>query len=106
MQLDRDLVQMNERAVGQLSGLAGRLVAEGLVSAQIAGDAQSEAAAEKVPFVQYLVEHKAVNSQRLAEVASHEFGARFGQEPLLPLFKFVVQELCDDKPKNRITYKL
>ncbi len=65
---------MNNAAVGQLSGLAGRLVAEGLISTQAAANAQSEAAAERMPFVQYLVENKNVNAQQLAEVASHEFG--------------------------------
>ena len=64
---------MNDRPGGQLSGLAGRLVAEGLISAQEAGDAQKDASLEKIPFVQYLVEKKEVNSQRLAEVASLEF---------------------------------
>jgi len=65
---------MNDKAVGQLSGLAGRLVAEGLISAQEAGEAQNEASVEKMPLVQYLVEKKDVDGQRLAEVASHEFG--------------------------------
>ena len=65
---------MVDKSVGQLSGLAGRLVAEGLISAQEAGEAQKDASRESMPFVQYLVENKNVNSQRLAEVASHEFG--------------------------------
>ena len=65
---------MNEKAIGQLSGLAGRLVAEGLISAQAASQAQKDASLERMPFVQYLVEKKNVDSQRLAEVASHEFG--------------------------------
>ncbi|MEH6580429.1 MAG: type IV-A pilus assembly ATPase PilB [Halioglobus sp.] len=65
---------MNEKAVGQLSGLAGRLVAEGLISAQDAGDAQREASAEQTPFVKYLVATKEIDSQRLAVVASQEFG--------------------------------
>jgi type IV pilus assembly protein PilB len=72
--LDRDRVQMNDKAAGQLSGLAGRIVAEGLISAQDARDAQKEASSQKKPFVQFLVENSAVDSQRLAEVASHEFG--------------------------------
>ncbi|MEH6568806.1 MAG: type IV-A pilus assembly ATPase PilB, partial [Halioglobus sp.] len=38
------------------------------------GDAQKEASSQKKPFVQFLVENSAVDSQRLAEVASHEFG--------------------------------
>ena len=65
---------MNEKAIGQLSGLAGRLVAEGLISAQAASQAQKDASLERMPFVQYLVEKRNVDSQRLAEVASHEFG--------------------------------
>lgn len=74
---------MNEKAIGQLSGLAGRLVAEGLISAQAASQAQKDASLERMPFVQYLVEKKNVDSQRLAEVASHEFGV-----PLLDLTAF------------------
>ncbi|MCB1702411.1 MAG: type IV-A pilus assembly ATPase PilB [Pseudomonadales bacterium] len=65
---------MNEKVIGQLSGLAGRLVSEGLISAQAASQAQKDAAQERMPFVQYLVEKKNVNGRRLAEVASHEFG--------------------------------
>jgi type IV pilus assembly protein PilB len=65
---------MNDRAFGQLSGLAGRLVAEGLITAQEAGAAQRDASLERMHFVQYLVEAKQVDSQRLAEVASQEFG--------------------------------
>ncbi len=71
---------MNDKAIGQLSGLAGRLVAESLINTQDAVDAQTEAAAERMPFVQYLVERKNVDGRRLAEVASHEFGV-----PLLDL---------------------
>ena len=65
---------MNDIAVGQLSGLAGRLVAEGLIAAQSAANAQKEAAEAQLPFVQYLVEQKNVDPKQLAEVASHEFG--------------------------------
>jgi len=65
---------MNDKAIGQLSGLAGRLVAEALISAQDAVEAQKEAAVEQMHFVQYIVARKNVDSRRLAEVASHEFG--------------------------------
>ena len=65
---------MNDKAIGQLSGMAGRLVAESLINTQDAVDAQTEAAAERMPFVQYLVERKNVDGRRLAEVASLEFG--------------------------------
>ena len=64
----RGVARMNEKAIGQLSGLAGRLVAEGLINAQAASQAQKDASLERMPFVQYLVEKKNVDSQRLAEV--------------------------------------
>ncbi|RLQ23743.1 type IV-A pilus assembly ATPase PilB [Seongchinamella sediminis] len=65
---------MNDKGIGQLSGLAGRLVAEGLISAEEAAAAQREASMEQVPLVSFLVEKKNVDSQRLAAVASQEFG--------------------------------
>jgi len=65
---------MNEKAAGQLSGLAGRLVTEGLLTADEAGTSQREAANEKLPFVQYLVQQRRIDSQKLANVASSEFG--------------------------------
>ncbi|TGD74052.1 type IV-A pilus assembly ATPase PilB [Mangrovimicrobium sediminis] len=65
---------MNDKGIGQLSGLAGRLVAEGLLSAEDAVDAQRESSMQRVPFVSFLVERKNVNSDRLAAVASQEFG--------------------------------
>ena len=65
---------MNDKAIGQLSGLAGRLVAESLISAQLAVEAQKSASLERMHFVQYLVEKENIDSQRVAEVASNEFG--------------------------------
>jgi len=65
---------MNDKAIGQLSGLAGRLVAEELIGAQAAVQAQKDASLEKMHFVRYLVEKKHVDSKRLAEIASQEFG--------------------------------
>ncbi|PLW82951.1 type IV-A pilus assembly ATPase PilB [Kineobactrum sediminis] len=65
---------MNERAIGQLSGLAGRLVVEGLLSAEQAREAQRDAIFDRIPLVKHLVEKLNLNSQRIAEVASLEFG--------------------------------
>jgi len=65
---------MNEKAVGALSGLAGRLVVEGLITADEAAEAQKQAALERQPYVQYLVEKRKLDGQRVAEVASQEFG--------------------------------
>ena len=78
-----DLGQMNDNAIGQLSGLAGRLVAEGLITAQEASDTQRDASLERMHFVQYLVDKKKVDGQRIAEVASQEFGV-----PLFDLTAF------------------
>jgi type IV pilus assembly protein PilB len=65
---------MNDKARGQLSGLAGRLVADGLITAAQAEEAQRQSVLERVQFVHYLVDKMGVNGQRLAELASHEFG--------------------------------
>ena len=66
---------MNERVSGKPSGLAGRLVIEGLIDADQASQAQEAATAGDVPFVRYLVDDLQVDSRRLAEIASQEFGA-------------------------------
>jgi type IV pilus assembly protein PilB len=65
---------MNDKAIRRLSGLAGRLVADGLITTEDAMEAQTEAPRERMHFVQYLVSRKNVDGQRLAEMASHEFG--------------------------------
>ncbi|MFT7286352.1 MAG: type IV pilus assembly protein PilB [Halieaceae bacterium] len=65
---------MNERVTGKPSGLAGRLVIEGLMNAEEAAKAQAAAAAERIPLVRYLVDQVNLDSHKLAEIASHEFG--------------------------------
>ncbi len=62
------------------SGLARRLVQDGLLSEQRAQTAQREAAGRQQAFVQYLVEQKLLDSHSIAVAASEEFGA-----PLLDL---------------------
>jgi type IV pilus assembly protein PilB len=81
---------MNDKVIGQLSGLAGRLVTEELISAQEASDGQREASLERMHFVQYLVEKKNVNDKRLAEVASQEFGV-----PLFDIHAFNLSAIPD-----------
>src|SRR5690606_25024263 len=63
-----------------LSGLARRLVADGLLGQEIARTALAEATKEKVPFVQHLVHHAILDARTIARVASEEFGT-----PLLDL---------------------
>ena len=67
---------MNDKAIGQLSGLAGRLVAESLISAQQAVEAQKDASLERMHFVQYLVEKKNVDGQRVADLLRRQESAR------------------------------
>ncbi len=65
---------MTNKSPMQLSGLAGRLVADGLLDAETAQAAQEEASREKVPFVSFLVDQDYIDSHKLAEMASEEFG--------------------------------
>ena len=62
-----------------LSGLALRLVRDGLLSSIDAERLQNEAATKKVPFVTQLVDSKKLNSTVIARAASEEFG--------IPLFE-------------------
>ncbi len=65
---------MSNKNPAQLGGLAGRLVADGLIGAEIAQEAQEEASREKTPFVKHLVANGLIDGQKLAEMASKEFG--------------------------------
>ncbi len=68
-----------------LSGLALRLVRDGLLSAGDAERLQNEAATRKIPFVSQLVESKKLGSAVIARAASEEFG--------IPLFEITSLEL-------------
>ncbi len=57
-----------------LSGLARRLVNDGLLDADLARDAMTRAAREKVPLVQHLVTNAILDARTIAQVASDEFG--------------------------------
>ena len=57
-----------------LSGLARRLVADGLLEEDAAGIAFQDALAKKTPFVKFLVENGIVNGRAIAHAASSEFG--------------------------------
>ena len=73
---------MNTAAIA-LSGLARRLVKDGVLTEQIAHDALQSAAREKKPFVSYLIENHLAQGNTIAEAASDEFGA-----PLFELTAF------------------
>jgi len=58
----------------QLSGLARRLVHDGLLEEQKAEDALKEARKNKTTLVSHLVENKILNGKVIANAASQEFG--------------------------------
>ena len=66
---------MDERVSRKPAGLAGRLIVEGLLDAEQASKAQAAAGDRRVPFVRYLVDEIKIDSHRLVQIASREFGA-------------------------------
>ena len=58
----------------KLTGLAGGLVSEGVLSEEQATEATREASKLEISLVRYLVESLDVDSHELAELASREFG--------------------------------
>lgn len=64
----------NMAAPIRLSGLARRLVTEGLLSEEDAQSAQVASKQSKQSFVTYLVNHKLLASHNIASIASEEFG--------------------------------
>src|SRR5512139_2948699 len=57
-----------------ISGLALRLVRDGLLSAGDAEKLQNEANTQKLPLVSHLLASKKLNSASIAKAASEEFG--------------------------------
>ena len=58
----------------KLSGLTRRLVLDGLLDEETALNAQAESKKEKLNLSQYLVNNKLINANKLATIASNEFG--------------------------------
>jgi len=58
----------------QLSGLARKLVQDGIIDAAKAAQAQEASIKKKMPFVGYLVENKLADAKKIAKSASQEFG--------------------------------
>ena len=57
-----------------LSGLARKLVIDGLLEQEAAAEAFQESLKNKIPFVKQLVENKLVDAKSIAHAASSEFG--------------------------------
>ena len=79
------------------SGLAWRLVRDRLLTEEQAANASAEALRHRLPFVQYLVEQKILDSRRIAIAASHEFG--------VPLFDLGAMDPAD-LPSSLVDEKL
>jgi type IV pilus assembly protein PilB len=79
------------------AGLARRLVRDNLLSEHQAKAAHADASSRRVPFVQYLVDEKILDSRRIAVAASQEFGV-----PLLDLDAIDLLEI----PFNIVDEKL
>jgi len=75
----------------QFSGLARKLVHDGLISDVQAQEAFEAATRNKVPFVTYLVEKKIAGSRQIAQSAAEEFG--------VPLLDIEAVELDPDVVK-------
>ena len=60
-----------------LSGLARRLVRDGILDEETAQHSYQEAAQERAPFVNYLVQNEIADGNRIAEAASDEFGTPY-----------------------------
>jgi type IV pilus assembly protein PilB len=58
----------------KLSGLARKLVQDGIIDAAKAAQAQEASNKKKLPLVGYLVENKLANAKKIAQSASEEFG--------------------------------
>ncbi|MEX2482106.1 MAG: type IV-A pilus assembly ATPase PilB [Gammaproteobacteria bacterium] len=71
-----------------LSGLARKLVADGLLTEEAAGEAFQNALRKKEPFVRFLVENKLADAKAIAHAASSEFG--------VPLLDIDVLDLDND----------
>jgi type IV pilus assembly protein PilB len=88
---------MNANTPTPLSGLARRLVQDGVLEEHVARQALQDARQQKVPFVTLVVERNLADGRRIAESASDEFGT-----PLLDLAAFNIET----SPKNLIDPKL
>ncbi|MBK9469244.1 MAG: type IV-A pilus assembly ATPase PilB [Gammaproteobacteria bacterium] len=88
---------MNVNTSPPLTGLARRLVHDGILDEHVARSALQDSRQRKEQFVAHLVERNLADSLRVAEAASDEFGT-----PLLDLTAFNM----DASPKNLVDAKL
>jgi len=80
-----------------LSGLARRLVDEGLIEAEIAISATEEARKSATPLVSYLVQNGVAEAKVIAASAAEEFGV-----PLMDLSVFDIDSMPRDLVKDQL----
>jgi type IV pilus assembly protein PilB len=80
-----------------LSGLARRLVEDGLLDAESAQNASEDARKAGTPFVSYLVANEIADSRAIASSASEEFGV-----PLMDLSSFDLEAIPKDLVKEKL----
>ncbi|WP_347330847.1 type IV-A pilus assembly ATPase PilB [Marinimicrobium locisalis] len=79
-----------------LSGLARRLVQDGLLDPELATQAQTQATRDRVPFVQHVVSQQIIDAATVARVAADEFGTPvFDLDSLNPIS--IPAKLVDQK---------
>lgn len=83
-----------------LSGLARRLVTEGLLEEAAAKEAVRATQQQKIPLARYLVENKLANAYAVAAAAAEEFG-----DPLLDLAAFDITAIPKDLVKESLLTK-
>lgn len=83
-----------------LSGLARRLVRDGIFSAEVARDALEKARASEKPFITHIVDERLVSGHRAASAASDEFGL-----PLLDLSAISVASVPRDVVSDKLINK-
>ena len=63
-----------DNITSEIKGLAGRLIVEGVLTADQAREAERDAKAMRVSLIRYLIDTLDVDSRELAEMASAEYG--------------------------------
>ncbi len=85
-----------QRGSQPLSGLAKRLVNDGVFSAEVAQDAVAEAREANTAFITHIIKHRLISANRAAVAASEEFGLPLLDLDALPDNFFEHELISDD----------
>jgi type IV pilus assembly protein PilB len=85
-----------QRGSQPLTGLAKRLVNDGVFSAEVAQDAVTQAAEANLAFITYIIKHRLISAHRAAVAASEEFGLPLLDLDALPDNFFEHELISDD----------